>query len=146
MQGDSRTMPVTQRPGDDELQDRSLRAARALVTIERRQTRGRHPEIRLRRVTGFDPVRGRFSRHLSEQCRQALRNGAASLASTGLSMHDVVRVTYLMRDADGFPACFPLLRDAFGDARPAATLFLVGRFDVADMQIELELLARRAGV
>ncbi len=137
-------MLATQRPGQDN-QDGLLGAARAAVTIERRQTRGRHPEVRLRRVTGFDPVRGRFSRHLSEQCRQALRNGAASLASTGLSMQDVVRVTYVMQDADGFPACFPLLRDAFGDARPAATLYLVSSFEVVDMQIELELLARRAG-
>ena len=138
-------MLATQTGGQDEGQDRLLRVARASVTIERRQSRGRQPEIRLRRLTGFDPVRGRFSHHLSEQCRQALRNGAAFLASAGLSMQDVVRVTYLMQDADGFPACFPLLRDAFGDARPAATLHLVGSFDVLDMQIELELLARRAG-
>ncbi len=136
-------MLATQRPGHDEGQDRLLRAGRAPVTIERRHPRGRQPEVLLRRVTGFDADRGRFSRHLSEQCRQALRNGATSLASAGLSMQDVVRVTYLMQDADGFPACFPLLRDAFGDARPAATLHLVGSFDVVDMQIELELLARR---
>ncbi len=131
------------RSGQDQAQDCLPRAARVPVTIERRQSRSRQPEVLLRRVTGFDPVRGRFSRHLSEQCRQALRNGAASLASAGLSMRDVVRVTYLMQDADGFPACFPLLRDAFGDARPGAMLHLVSRFDVADMQIELELLARR---
>ena len=137
-------MFATQTPDQDEGQDRLLGAARASVTVERRQPLGRQPEVRLRRVTGFDPLRGRFSRHLSEQCRQALRNGAASLASAGLSMRDVVRVTYLMQDADGFPACFPLLRDAFGDARPAATLHLVGGFDVVDMQIELELLARCA--
>jgi enamine deaminase RidA (YjgF/YER057c/UK114 family) len=113
-------------------------------TIERRQSRTRQSEVRVRSVIGFDRERGRFSRKLSEQCRQALRNGAESLSAAGLSMQDVVRVTYLVRDADAFPACFPLLRDAFGSARPAATLRLVSGFDVADVQIELELLARRA--
>ena len=57
-------------------------------------------------------------------------------------MRDVVRVVYLLDDADAFPACFPLLRDAFGDARPAATLRLVGGFDTPDVKIELELVAR----
>lgn len=113
------------------------------ATIERRQPRGRHPEVCIRSVTGFDHEQGRFPSCFSDQCRQALRNGAESLASAGLSMQDVVRVTYLLRDADAFPACFPLLRNAFGDARPGATLRLVYGFDVPDVQIELELVACR---
>lgn len=69
-------------------------------------------------------------------------NGAQSLEAAGLSMSDVVRVIYLVHDADAFPACFPLLRDAFGDAWPALTLRLVGGFDTPDVKIELELIAR----
>lgn len=106
------------------------------------QTRNRPSEVHLRSVTGFDHGQGRFPQRLSDQCRQALRNGAETLASAGLSMEDVVRVTYLIRDTDAFPACFPLLRDAFGDARPAATLRMVGGFASEDVQIELELIAR----
>ncbi len=97
----------------------------------------------MRRVTGFDRHRNGFPHHLSEQCRQALMNGAQSLAAVGLSMSDVVRVVYLLHDADAFPACFPLLRDAFGDARPAVTLRLVGGFDIPQVKIELELVARQ---
>jgi len=121
-------------------------SATSTATIERRQPLGRQAEVRVRSVTGFDRGKGRFPGRLSEQCRQALRNGAESLASAGMSMQDVVRVTYLVQDADAFPACFPLLRDAFGDARPAATLRFVGGFEVAGVQIELELIARRGPI
>lgn len=117
----------------------------APAAIEHRAPLNRPREVRVRRVTGFDRSRNGFSRRLSDQCRQALRNGADSLATAGLSMQDVVRVVYLVRDADAFPACFPFLRDAFGEARPAATLRFVDGFDVDGMQIELELFAR-AGV
>ncbi len=102
---------------------------------------GRH-EVRLRRVTGFDRCGGGFPQLLSGQCRQALINGAQALHAIGLSMHDVVSVVYLLHDADAFQSCVPLLRDAFGDARPGATLRLVGGFDIPHVKIELELTAR----
>ena len=113
------------------------------ATIERRHAPGHGPEIRIGSLTGYDRGEGRLPRRLAEQCRHALRKGAESLATAGLSMQDVVRVTYLVQDVDAFPACFPLLRDAFGSARPAATMRLVGGFAVPGMQIELELVARR---
>ena len=113
----------------------------APVQIEQRPINDKQ-EVRVRRVTGFDRRKGGFPRRLSEQCRQALMNGAQSLESAGLSMQDVVRVVYLVHDADAFPACFPFLRDAFGDARPAVTMRLVSGFDIPDVQIELELFAR----
>ena len=120
-----------------------MNAADDTATIERRQSNIRQFEVRVRCVTGFDRGQGQLPGRLSDQCRQALRNGAESLASAGMSMQDVVRVTYLMQDVDAFPACFPMLRDAFGDARPGATLRLVGGFDAPGVQIELELVARR---
>lgn len=109
--------------------------------VERRPVNGRQ-EVRVRRLTGFDREDGGFHHRLSEQCRQALMNGARTLATAGLSMNDVVQVVYLVHDADAFPACLPLLRDAFGDARPGSTLRLVGGFESPDVQIELELVAR----
>ncbi len=114
----------------------------APAAIEHRSRHGRPREVQVRKVTGFDRGQNGFSRRLSDQCRQALRNGADSLATAGLSMQDVVRVVYLVHDADAFPACFPYLRDAFGEARPAATLRFVDGFEIAGMQIELELFAR----
>ncbi len=114
----------------------------APAIIERRQSRGRQAEVCIRAVNGFDHGRGLFAHRISEQLRQALRNGEESLALAGLCMRDVVRVTYMVHDPDAFPACFPLLRDAFDDARPAATLRVIGGFDRPGMQIELELVAR----
>jgi 2-iminobutanoate/2-iminopropanoate deaminase len=99
-------------------------------------------EVHIRHLTGFDPARNGVSGPLAEQCRQALANGAQSLAAEGLSMGDVTRVVYLLREADGFSACFPLLRDAFGDARPGATMRLIERFETPEIDIELELIAR----
>lgn len=126
-----------------EVMDRLAALPASRDNLEYRLRQSSRPEVHVRSVTGFDRRLGSFPRRLSEQCRQALRNGAESLAATGLSMQDVVRVTYLVRDVDAFPACFPLLRDAFGDARPAATLRLVSGFDKPEIQIEIELLARR---
>jgi 2-iminobutanoate/2-iminopropanoate deaminase len=108
------------------------------------ESRQRRHEVRVRRVTGHQRDRGHLARRLSEQCRHALENGAAALAQEGAALSDVVRVVYMLRDADAFPACFPLLRDVFGDARPAVTLRLVDGFELPDMQIELELVARPA--
>lgn len=99
--------------------------------------------VRVYSVTGYDRCRHGYPERLFEQCRQALRNGAQSLEAAGLSMSDVVRVVYMVRDPDDFPACFPLLRTAFGDARPASMLRLVGGFDMPDIKLELELTARR---
>lgn len=113
----------------------------SLSRIERRRVNGRQ-EVRVRRLTGLDRREGGVSRRLFEQCRQALVTGARTLEASGLSMSDVVRVVYVVHDADAFPSCFPLLRDAFGDARPALTLRVVDGFDTPDVKIELELFAR----
>ncbi|MBE7211310.1 MAG: hypothetical protein INR65_09855 [Gluconacetobacter diazotrophicus] len=111
-----------------------------------RSTAGRHDRsgrgIHLRGITGHDD-RERLADQLSGQCRQALLNASRSLGCAGLSMSDVIRVVYLLRNADAFPSCFPLLRDAFGEARPAATLRLVDGFDAPGIEIELELFARQ---
>lgn len=115
--------------------------APSLSRIERRRVNGRQ-EVRVRRLTGLDRREGGVSRRLLEQCRHALVTGAHMLEAAGLSMNDVVRVVYVLHDAEAFPTCFPLLRDAFGDARPALTLRVVNGFDMPDVKIELELVAR----
>ena len=110
-----------------------------LPPASRRDPSGR--ELHFRGITGRDGEAG-LPDQLSLQCRQALLNASRSLSSAGLSMSDVTRVVYLLRNADAFPSCFPLLRDAFGEARPAATLHLVEGFDAPDIEIELELVAQ----
>ena len=58
----------------------------------------------------------------------------------GFGPADVVRVRYLLPNGDDFEACWPSLRRYFGDARPAATMMVVGLQDPR-MKIEIEVTA-----
>jgi len=53
-----------------------------------------------------------------------------------------VRVRYILPDAGDFEACWPVLRRAFGEIRPAATMFEAGLLDPR-MRIEIEVTAGR---
>ena len=93
-------------------------------------------------TTGFDYAVMTIAEDVAEQAAQALRNVAAALAEAGASLADVVRVTYILPDARDFPACWPALRAAFGDIRPAATMISAGLADPR-MKIEIEATALR---
>ena len=93
-------------------------------------------------TTGFDYRTMTIATDIVEQTRQCLANIAAALAEAGASLDDVVRVTYILPDAAEFEACWPLLREAFGRARPAATMLSAGLLDPR-MRIEIEVTARR---
>lgn len=93
-------------------------------------------------TTGYDYATMRLADGVVAQCQQALANIERALAQAGASLRDVVRVTYILPDAAEFPACWPVLRAAFGDIRPAATMFAAGLADPA-MRIEIEVTARR---
>ncbi|MDE1899045.1 MAG: RidA family protein [Xanthomonadaceae bacterium] len=93
-------------------------------------------------TTGFDYRTMTIATGIVEQTRQCLANIAAALAEAGASLDDVVRVTYILPDAAEFEACWPLLREAFGRARPAATMLSAGLLDPR-MRIEIEVTARR---
>ena len=75
-----------------------------------------------------------------EQCRDALRIIAAALEQAGAGFKDVVRVTYMLPDRSEFEACWPLLRDAFGENPPVATMIECGLITPEDL-IEIEVTA-----
>ncbi len=93
-------------------------------------------------TTGFDYSTMTISGDVVEQADQALANVAAALAEAGCTFADVVRVRYLLPDAGDFEACWPALRRAFGEVRPAATMQECGLSDPR-MGIEIEVTARR---
>ncbi|MFN3225668.1 MAG: RidA family protein [Hyphomicrobiales bacterium] len=93
-------------------------------------------------TTGFDYSTMEISADVAEQAEQCLRNIDWALTQAGASVADVVRVHYILPDADDFPACWPVLRAWFGDVRPAATMFAAGLADPR-MKIEVEVTARR---
>jgi enamine deaminase RidA (YjgF/YER057c/UK114 family) len=51
-----------------------------------------------------------------------------------------VRVHYILPHAGDFPLCWPVLRRAFADVRPAATMIEAGLSDPR-MKIEIEVTA-----
>lgn len=94
-------------------------------------------------TTGFDYSTMTISDDVVEQVDRALANIDDALAQAGARADDVVRVRYLLPDARDFEACWPSLRRYFGNARPAATMMVVGLYDPR-MKIEIEVTALRA--
>ncbi len=93
-------------------------------------------------TTGFDYSTMTISDGLLEQTEQCLKNIASALAQAGSSLADVVRVTYVVPNAAEFPQCWPVLRQYFGDIRPAAMMISAGLADPR-MRIEIEVTARK---
>jgi enamine deaminase RidA (YjgF/YER057c/UK114 family) len=94
-------------------------------------------------TTGFDYTTMTISDDVAEQTRQALENISAALGEAGFSLADVVRSTYILPRAEDFPACWPVLREYFGETRPANTTLIADLVD-RRMRIEIEVTARRS--
>jgi enamine deaminase RidA (YjgF/YER057c/UK114 family) len=95
-------------------------------------------------TTGFDYTRMTIAEDPAEQARQALRNIEKALAEAGGGLADVVRVKYYVPDTADWPAIVPVLGEAFGAIRPAATALICGLVDPRT-KIEIEVTARRGG-
>ena len=96
-------------------------------------------------TTGFDYTTMTISDDVVEQAEQCLRNIEAALNQAKCTFADVVRVRYLLPDRADFGSCWPVLRRAFGDIRPAATMLTCGLADPR-IKIEIEAYARRTDV
>ena len=95
-------------------------------------------------TTGYDYTSMVIADDIAAQTEQCMQNIAAVLSEAGCNWADVVRVRYLLTDAESFPACWPVLQRYLGDVRPAATMMVVGLYDPA-MKIEVEVTARLPG-
>lgn len=74
------------------------------------------------------------------QCAAALRTIETALKTAGCGFADVVRVRYMLPQVADFEACKPLLRRAFGDHPPAATMIECGLIDPQYL-VEIEVTA-----
>jgi enamine deaminase RidA (YjgF/YER057c/UK114 family) len=92
-------------------------------------------------TTGFDYTTMSLADDVIAQAEQTMKNIGATLAEAGAGFADVVRVTYILPDAEEFPKCWPVLRRYFGDVRPAATMISAGLVDKR-LRIEIEVTAR----
>ena len=93
-------------------------------------------------TTGFDYEAGTISGRVVEQAERALANIEEALAEAGCSLADVVRVRYMFPNRHDFEPCWPVLREAFAEARPAATMMSCDLIDPR-IRIEIEVTARR---
>jgi enamine deaminase RidA (YjgF/YER057c/UK114 family) len=92
-------------------------------------------------TTGFDYAAMTISDDVVAQAEQCLANIGTALAAAGASFADVVRVHYILPNAEDFAPCWPVLRRYFAAAPPAATMIVAGLAD-ARMKIEIEVTAR----
>ncbi len=93
-------------------------------------------------TTGFDYASMTISGDVADQAAQALRNIAGALKEAGCTLADILRIRYILPDAADFEPCWPVLRAAFAEVRPAATMMVAGLADPR-MKIEIEATARR---
>lgn len=93
-------------------------------------------------TTGFDYATMTISDDVAVQAEQCLKNIEAALREAGAGFADVVRVTYVLPNGTDFPACWPALRTAFAEVRPAAMMISAGLADPR-MKIEIEVTARK---
>jgi enamine deaminase RidA (YjgF/YER057c/UK114 family) len=91
-------------------------------------------------TTGFDYATMSIAEGILEQTEQCLKNIASALEQAESSLDDVVRVTYVLPNANEFRACWPVLRKYFGKIRPAAMMISAGLADPR-MRIEIEVTA-----
>ena len=91
-------------------------------------------------TTGFDYRTMTIADSLLAQTEQCLQNIDAALREAGSSLDDVVRVTYVLPDGGEFEQCWPVLRRAFAEVRPAAMMISAGLADPR-MKIEIEVTA-----
>ena len=94
-------------------------------------------------TTGFDYATMTISDDVVTQAEQCLQNIATALAEAGCTLDDVVRVNYVLPNGADFEPCWPVLRQHFGKAKPAAMVITAGVLDPR-MKIEIEVTACKA--
>lgn len=95
-------------------------------------------------TTGFDYATMEIPDDVAKQAEQTLINIKTAMEKAGFGLQHVVRVHYILPNADDFPACWPVLKKYFGDIRPAATMFVAGLAD-RRMKIEIEVTGKKTG-
>ncbi|MBO6717163.1 MAG: RidA family protein [Rhizobiaceae bacterium] len=91
-------------------------------------------------TTGYDYASMTMPDAVEDQTRNALGTIAKALGEAGFAMADVVRAHYYVTDRSYVARVFPVLGEAFGDIRPAATM-IVCELNEPEMKIEIEVTA-----
>jgi enamine deaminase RidA (YjgF/YER057c/UK114 family) len=95
-------------------------------------------------TTGGHPVSQKIPECVIAQTRNAFEKITSALEEAGFSLSDVVRATYYITDISYHDEIMPVLRQHFGDVRPAATCVVVASLIDTDLKVEVEITALRA--
>jgi enamine deaminase RidA (YjgF/YER057c/UK114 family) len=93
-------------------------------------------------VTGYDYSTMEIPADAVDQARNCFRTISAVLAEAGFEMADIVRVQYTVVDAALVDAIVPVMGEALGKIRPAATMIIAGLIK-PEMKLEIEVTAFR---
>jgi enamine deaminase RidA (YjgF/YER057c/UK114 family) len=93
-------------------------------------------------TTGYDYATMTMPETIEAQTRNCLKTIAAALEEGGFAVADVVRAHYYITDRAYVDIVFPILGEAFGEIRPAATM-IVCQLNKPEMKIEIEVTAKR---
>ena len=92
-------------------------------------------------TTGYDYANMEMPDSIQEQTKNALATIARALKEAGSGLDHVVRVNYIVPNAQEWPDCWPVVSRAFATAKPAATM-ISAQLQNAEMKIEIEVTAR----
>jgi enamine deaminase RidA (YjgF/YER057c/UK114 family) len=91
-------------------------------------------------TTGYNYATMTMPDNVEEQTRNCLATISAALKEGGFAVADVVRAHYYITDAAYVDLVFPILGEALGEVRPAATMIVCG-LNKPEMKIEIEVTA-----
>jgi enamine deaminase RidA (YjgF/YER057c/UK114 family) len=91
-------------------------------------------------VTGYDYATMQMPADVAAQARACFATIDRVLHEAGFSMADIVRVQYTVVDARLVDALAPVLGEALGSVRPAATMIIAGLIR-PEMLVEIEVTA-----
>jgi enamine deaminase RidA (YjgF/YER057c/UK114 family) len=91
-------------------------------------------------TTGYNYATMQIDEDVAKQTEQCILNIEKALSDAGATLADIVKLTYILPNADDFKLCWPNLKKYFGETRPAATMISAGLAD-DKMKIEIEAIA-----
>ncbi|HVK91002.1 MAG TPA: RidA family protein [Mycoplana sp.] len=93
-------------------------------------------------TTGYDYATMTMPETIEEQTRNCLSTISNAMEEAGFALADIVRCHYYVTDAGFADRVFPILGEAFGAIRPAATMIVCDLIR-PEMLIEIEVTALR---
>ena len=91
-------------------------------------------------TTGYDYTTMEMPSSIADQARNCFKTIEAALIEGGFAMTDIVRVQYTVTDAALVEQVIPVLGEALGEIRPAATMVIAALIK-PEMLIEIEVTA-----